>query len=680
MAVKKNEKPIKQPLAAKGKVSHSPKTTQMADVGIRSSVANMSKGTDRKVTKRKRTGKVLEEKQRLNELLLDSLPHIAMLIRKDRTVLAANRLARDAGAKVGGYCWGDFGRSDFIPEEDKKYIDEHKKAPAGGTCCYFCLADKALRSQEPARNPELNAWGKIWDAHWIPLNKETYLHYAIDITEYKQAERDLLFKTTILEAQSETSIDGILVVDREGKSILLNKRFGEMWHIPQQLLDTKDDKIMLQYVLGQLEEPNKFLGKVEYLYTHENEKSRDEIKFKDGKVFDRYSSPLIDSRGIYNGRIWYFRDITERKRKEKEYSTIIQTALDGFWISDTNGRLVDANDSICQILGYSREELLVKSVSDIEVTETKEEIAEHVEKVIKGGYGRFETKHRCKDGRIVDVEVSANYLDVANGQFFVFVRDITERKKAEEELREYRQHLEELVRVRTAELTETNERLLQEIERGKGLEKEILNVSDREQRRVGRELHDSVGQQLTGIAFMTKALEQKLAAKSPDEAADLTQINKLVKEAMEQARDLAKGLHPVDLDAGGLVSSLGELAESTQKLFGIRCTFKCDRPVELKNTEVAVHLYRMTQEAITNAIKHGKAKNIQMALAYGKNESTLTVKSDGLDFPKAPKARGTGMGLQIMGHRAEIIGGSLDIRKAAGGGTIVICRFPNPNR
>ncbi len=680
MAIKKSKKSIKQGLTAKRKVSPGPKKTELANIGIRSSLANMSKGADRNVTKRKTAQKVLAEKHRLNELLLDSLPHLAMLIRKDRTVLAANRLARDAGAKVGGYCWRDFAKSDFIPEEDKKYIDEHKKAPPGGTCCYFCLADKALRSQEPARNPELDAWGKIWDTHWIPLDEQTYLHYAIDITEYKQTERALLFKTTILEAQSETSIDGILVVDREGKSILLNKRFGEMWSIPQQMLDTRDDKTMLQYVLGQLEEPNKFLGKVEYLYTHENEKSRDEIKFKDGKVFDRYSSPLIDSRGIYDGRIWYFRDITERKRKEKEYATIIQTALDGFWISDTNGRFVDVNDSICQILGYSREELLMKFVSDIEVTETNEEITEHIKKVIKGGYERFETKHRRKDGRIVDVEVSANYLDIVDRQFFVFVRDITERKRAEEDLIKYREQLEELVRARTEELTQANKQLLRNIEERKHLEREILDVSDREQQRVGRELHDSLGQQLTGIAFMTKALEQKLAAKSPDEAADLTQISKLVKEAMEQARDLAKGLHPVDLDAGGLVSSLEELAEATQKLFGIRCTFKCDRPIELENTEVTAHLYRMTQEAITNAIKHGKAKNIQMALAYGKDESTLTVKSDGLDFPKASRTKGRGMGLQIMGHRADIIGGSLDIHKAAGGGTIVICSFPNPNR
>ena len=141
---------------------------------------------------------------------------------------------------------------------------------------------------------------------------------ARDVTKHKQIEDELLFKTTILEAQSETSIDGILVVDSEGKSISFNKCFGQMWNIPQEILDTKDDKKMLGCVIKQLRNPQEFLEKVEYLYAHKDEKSRDEIQFSDGKVFDRYSSPLLDSNGRYHGRIWYFRDITEHKRTEQE--------------------------------------------------------------------------------------------------------------------------------------------------------------------------------------------------------------------------------------------------------------------------------------------------------------------------------------------------------------------------
>jgi len=147
--------------------------------------------------------------------------------------------------------------------------------------------------------------------------EKAILGTVTDITERKKAEEELLFKSALLEAQSETSIDGILVVDNEGKSILFNKRFGEMWNIPQEILDTKDDEKMLQYVLNQLKYPEKFLTKVQYLYAHQDEKSRDEIEFKDGKVFDRYSSPLMDSNGKYHGRIWYFRDITKQKKAEE---------------------------------------------------------------------------------------------------------------------------------------------------------------------------------------------------------------------------------------------------------------------------------------------------------------------------------------------------------------------------
>ncbi|MHC4146766.1 MAG: MEDS domain-containing protein [Planctomycetota bacterium] len=279
----------------------------------------------------------------------------------------------------------------------------------------------------------------------------------------------------------------------------------------------------------------------------------------------------------------------------------------------------------------------------------------------------------CKD-RIFSLIMA----HIAGAEYInVYGMDITDRKHAEEDLREYRSHLEELVQTRTAELTQANERLLQQIEERKRLEKDILNISEQEQRRIGRELHDSIGQQFTGIAFMTKALEQKLAGKLPGEATDATEIKKLVNEAMDQTRGLAKGLHPIDLDAGSLTVALQELAATTKKLFGIDCVFKCDGPVPIDDTEVATHLYRITQEAITNAIKHGKTNSIAVELARRKDDLVLTVQNDGLDFPAEFEARGTGMGLQIMDHRADIIGASLNVHKRVEGGTTVICSFPD---
>ncbi|HUW19335.1 MAG TPA: PAS domain S-box protein [Sedimentisphaerales bacterium] len=264
----------------------------------------------------------------------------------------------------------------------------------------------------------------------------------------------------------------------------------------------------------------------------------------------------------------------------------------------------------------------------------------------------------------------------SSGYVNVYGSDITDRKQAEEDLREYREHLERLVQARTSELTETNEQLVQEIDRRKRLERDILDVSEREKRLIGQELHDSIGQQFTGIAFMTKVLEQKLARMLPEEAASVQAIAKLISQTTDQARSLAKGLHPLDLDADNLVPALQELAANTMHLFNIRCTFNCYGPVKAEDATTVVNLYRIAQESITNAIKHGKAKHVQLVLDTDRDKSFLRVISDGVDFPEDVGGRGAGMGLQIMSHRAEMISGSLDVCKGKQGGTVVTCVFP----
>jgi diguanylate cyclase (GGDEF)-like protein/PAS domain S-box-containing protein len=138
-----------------------------------------------------------------------------------------------------------------------------------------------------------------------------------NITERKLVEESLLFKTALLEAQAETTIDGILVVDESGHIVLANKQFALHFGIPDDLLRAQDDHIVLKYLLTKIEAPEPFVERVQYLYGHRDEKSRDEFTLKNGKVFDRYSSPLIDPNGRYWGRIWYFRDITDRKHAEE---------------------------------------------------------------------------------------------------------------------------------------------------------------------------------------------------------------------------------------------------------------------------------------------------------------------------------------------------------------------------
>ena len=159
-------------------------------------------------------------------------------------------------------------------------------------------------------------WGYLSGRRMVGSNGEFtgLLGIISDITDRKRAEDELRWKTALLEAQVETSLDGILVVDSQGQRILTNQRLLTMWKVPQEIRNQKNDEALLQYVAGNTKNPDQFLEKVMYLYDHQDETSRDEIEFKDGMVLDRYSSPVIGRDGKYYGRIWTFRDITDRKR------------------------------------------------------------------------------------------------------------------------------------------------------------------------------------------------------------------------------------------------------------------------------------------------------------------------------------------------------------------------------
>src|SRR6202034_1877398 len=213
----------------------------------------------------------------------------------------------------------------------------------------------------------------------------------------------------------------------------------------------------------------------------------------------------------------------------------------------------------------------------------------------------------------------------------------------------------------------------------KRLEKGILEVSAREQRRIGEDLHDGLGQHLTGIAFMSKVLESKLCDKSLPESGDAAKIVNLVNEAINKTRELSRGLLPVVSDAHGLMSALTRYAEEMQDLFKITCRFECGGSVLVYDVSVATHLYHIAREAVNNAIKHGHPSHVVISLSAENGEGTLAVQDDGAGISETPPSD-TGMGLNIMSYRANMIGGSLDVRKNFTGGTTVVCLFPLSNR
>jgi signal transduction histidine kinase len=228
-----------------------------------------------------------------------------------------------------------------------------------------------------------------------------------------------------------------------------------------------------------------------------------------------------------------------------------------------------------------------------------------------------------------------------------------------------------------ARVLERTSDLRREIGERERLERELLEVGGRERRRLGYDLHDGLGQHLTGTALAVQVLSQKLAQRGAPEAAEAAKAVDLIEDGIALSRKLAKGLQPVETHAGGLMHALQEFAVATTDLFKVACRFECEAPILFADASTADHLYHIAREATGNAVKHGRARNVTISLDARDEGSLLTVRDDGIGIPVSVPKNG-GMGLTIMAQRAKLIGASSDIR-ATEAGTLVSCCLPQPS-
>ena len=219
---------------------------------------------------------------------------------------------------------------------------------------------------------------------------------------------------------------------------------------------------------------------------------------------------------------------------------------------------------------------------------------------------------------------------------------------------------------------------LQLLEHSQRLEREIIDISEREQQRIGRDLHDGLCQYFAAVGCAAASLRVDLTKLGLDEEAALAEeLTDLLNEGVVQTRDLARGLVPVQMDDRGLASALEELATSVSRLQGINCSFVTNADAIINTPAAATHLYRIAQEAINNATRHGESENIWIELMRAANTTTLRIGDDGVGISKANHGSG-GMGLNIMSYRARLIGGYLTVGDRSGGGTVIACSVPPP--
>lgn len=326
------------------------------------------------------------------------------------------------------------------------------------------------------------------------------------------------------------------------------------------------------------------------------------------------------------------------KREHQFLSAILETAGALVVVLDKNGTIIRFNRACERSSGYTSAEMIGQPVWKLirradEVPSTREIF------------------DRLKRGQ--EFSIHENHWRAANGEDHLIAWSNTILRDAQGNV--------EYVIATGIDITDRRQ-----------LEKELLNIEESVQQRIGHDLHDDLCQRLAGIEIMSQVLEQQLGSKSKAMAGRAAEISQLVRDAIGHTRALARGLSPVVMEVEGVTAALQQLAESTKSIFGVDCIFRCPEPVSVKNLSVATHLYRIAQEAVSNAVKHGEARHIEIALVTTPERISLLVEDDGKGLPDASSKR-RGMGLRIMRYRAGVIGGTLAVQKRAEGGTAVVC-------
>jgi PAS domain S-box-containing protein len=321
------------------------------------------------------------------------------------------------------------------------------------------------------------------------------------------------------------------------------------------------------------------------------------------------------------------------RRSEERFRSVMEQAPDAYVVMTTDGTICDLNPGACTATGYTRAALLGRPITDF--LDVHELIGKPIQwdRVRRGEVFTDTRRTRRADGSYVTLE--ARLAPLADGHVLIVARDVTERRR---------------------------------------LEKEVVEISRREREAVGRDLHDSLGQQLSGLSLLCAGLRDQLASKGLPEAAEAERIAALLGASVGQTRRIAQGLCLVELSSTGISAALESLADHVSAVFTVNCRYVQDGKDVIPRDATASHLYLIAQEAASNAVRHGRAKSIVIELRTRGGLGQLQIRDDGCGFTVMPVAV-AGLGLRIMRYRADMIDGSLAVTSDPTG-TRVTCKFP----
>ena len=353
--------------------------------------------------------------------------------------------------------------------------------------------------------------------------------------------------------------------------------------------------------------------------------------------------PMRDAAGKVVGVLCSLHDITAWKLAEearRRLAAIVESAEDAIISKNLDGTITTWNAGAERLLGYSAQEVIGQNIALILPVERQEEEPQFRARIVRGeSVEYYETIRLNKSGRRMDVALSVSPVRDATGAVIGCAK------------------------------------IMHDISARKHLEKEVLEIATREQRRIGQELHDTTGQELTALSLLAETLVKTLEGRATAEAVIAGKLAVGFERALDQIRGIARGLLPVDVDSQGLQAALEDFTTRISASSGVNCTLYCGSdPVEVEDNQTATQLFHIAQEAVTNALRHGKPSRIALTLIEDKRALTLRIQDNGVGFPAEP-VESTGMGLKIMHYRAGLINGRLTIVRADPVGTVVTCRL-----
>lgn len=465
-----------------------------------------------------------------------------------------------------------------------------------------------------------------------------FLKVTRDMTDRKRAEDAVRESEARIQAILDNSPAMIFLKDPRGRYLHANRRFQQAFHYTLEQILGKTDAELFPQIQAEV-----FRGNDLKVLRGGKSQIFDEIALHDdgphASIVTKF--PIQNAKGSICAIGGIVTDITERRRveealrrSERDLADFFQQSPLGLLWVGPRGQIQRINQAGLELLRHQRTTLLNRSIRQF--CAEPQQLTEILQRLDRGEVVRnLHLSMRRADGAIRRLLVDANGLWEQGRLIYSrwFMRDITRRLE---------------------------------------LEREVLLAGERERQRIGQELHDDLCQQLTGIEFLSQTLAGQLAGRANADANRAREIARMVRQSITYTRELSHGLSPVEWESTGLVGALQDLAGRTRKLFNVDCRFRHRKGDLNGNRDLGIHLYRIAQEAVANAIKHRHATHLEISLTRNSRQLVLAVKDDGVRIPTTNQML-KGMGLHVMQYRAGAIGGTLVVQRKPAGGTDVVC-------